>query len=80
MAQNVALQHGEVIRNHFIAVVDLAEAAWDWQRDGEPPADNPAYYLRYCKTFARMGGTMRYLKADNRDFFLALLRALPTAP
>jgi hypothetical protein len=23
-----------------------------------------------------MGGTMRYLQADNRDFFLSLVRAL----
>ena len=76
MAQNVALQKGAPISRHFILVVDIAEAPWDWLRDGEPPADNPAYYLRYCKTFARMGGTMRYLRSDNRDFFLALLRAL----
>ena len=34
--------------------------------------DHPAYYLRYCKTFSRMGGEMRYLSADNRDFLLAL--------
>jgi hypothetical protein len=57
-------------------VVDLAESAWDWARDGEPPADDPAYYLRYCKTFSRMGGSMRYACADNRDFLLALLREL----
>jgi hypothetical protein len=38
--------------------------------------DNPAYYLRYCKTFSRMGGTMRYLCADNRDFLLTLLQEL----
>ena len=37
---------------------------------------DPAYYLRYCKTFSRMGGTMRYMQADNRDFFLSLLQAL----
>jgi hypothetical protein len=76
MAQNLALQQGSLIRNHFILVVDLAKSTWDWQRDGEPPVDNPAYYLRYCKTFARMGGTLRYLQADNRDFFLSLLREL----
>lgn len=76
MAQNAALQRGQAIRNHFIVVVDLAESGWDWQRDGEPPLDNPAYYLRYCKTFARMGGAVRYLQADNRDFFPALLHAL----
>jgi hypothetical protein len=76
MAQNVALQNGTSITKHFVVVVDLAASTWDWQKDGEPPADNPAYYLRYCKTFARMGGTMRYLQSDNRDFFLALLQAL----
>ena len=76
MAQNVALQSGKPIRNHYILVVDLAESTWDWQRDGEPPADSPGYYLRFCKTFARMGGSMRYVRADNRDFFLSLLRAL----
>ncbi len=76
MAQNLALQRGQAIRNHFVAVVDLAESTWDWQRDGEPPVDNPTYYLRYCKTFARMGGRMRYLQANNRDFFLSLVHAL----
>lgn len=76
MSRNVAIQRGASIENHFILVVDLAESTWDWQKDGEPPSDNPAYYLRYCKTFARMGGTMRYLSADNRGFFPALLRSL----
>jgi hypothetical protein len=77
MGQNLARQRGERIRNHFIVVVDLAESTWDWEKDGEPPVDNPAYYLRYCKSFARMGGTLRYLRADNRDFFLSLLHTLP---
>jgi hypothetical protein len=76
MAQNLARQQGRHIDRHFIAVVDLAEAAWDWQRDGEPPQEHPAYYLRYCKTFSRMGGEMRYLRADNRDFLLALWQGL----
>ena len=56
-------------------VVDLAESPWDWSR-GEPPEDNPAYYLRYNKTFSRMGGTMEYLRADNRDFLLTLVQLL----
>ena len=76
MAQNLSLQRGEAIDRHFIAVVDLAESRWDWQKNGEPPMNNPAYYLRYCKTFSRMGGTMRYVAADNRDFLLALSQAL----
>jgi hypothetical protein len=76
MARNIALQGGRSIENHYILVVDIAESAWDWTRDGEPPITNPAYYLRYCKTFSRMGGTMRYMQADNRDFLLSLTRAL----
>ena len=76
MAQNLALQQGGRIDRHFIAVVDLAEATWDWRQNGEPPKDNPAYYLRYCKTFNRMGGEMRYLCADNRDFLLTLTQML----
>lgn len=75
IAQNVALQHGQKIANHFMLVVDLAPSHWDWSR-GEPPVDNPDYYLRYNKTFSRMGGTMRYLSLDNRDFLLHLFRAL----
>ena len=76
MAQNLAYQQGRAIKNHHIVVVDIAESTWDWQKDGEPPMDNPAYYLRSCKTFSRMGGTMRYLRADNRAFFLSLLHSL----
>ena len=75
MAQNIAIQEGKHIDNHFIIVVDLQESRWDWSK-GEPPQDNPDYYLRYCKTFARMGGTMRYLELDNRDFLLALIQRL----
>lgn len=76
MAQNLEIQKGSHIDNHYILVVDLAESEWDWNKDGEPPADNPAYYLRYCKTFHRMGGEMHYLTADNRDFLLALYQKL----
>ena len=76
MAQNLHRQHGQQITNHFIVVVDLMVSTWDWQTAGEPPLDNPAYYLRYCKTFSRMGGQMRYVTADNRDFLLNLVQAV----
>lgn len=76
MAQNMQIQNRSHIDNHYILVVDLAESDWNWDKDGEPPMDNPAYYLRYCKTFHRMGGEMRYLRADNRDFLLALYQQL----
>ncbi len=75
MSQNIAIQQGKHIDDHYIQVVDLAESDWDWSQ-GEPPEDNPAYYLRYNKTFSRMGGTLDYLQADNRDFLLALTRQL----
>ena len=75
MAQNLAIQRGEHIDNHYLFINDLARSTWDWSR-GEPPEDNPAYYLRFNKSFSRMGGTMRYLSADNRDFLLSLTRWL----
>ncbi len=75
ICQNVAIQKGERIDNHFILVVDLAKSHWDWSK-GEPPIDNPDYYLRYNKSFNRMGGEMRYLTADNRDFLLAISHSL----
>ena len=76
MSQNLEIQRGSHIDRHYMLIVDLAEAEWDWSKDGEPPMDNPAYYLRYCKTFNRMGGEMHYLTADNRDFLLALYQKL----
>ena len=75
MGQNLARQRGESIRTHSLFVADLAECPWDWSR-GEPPEENPAYYLRYNKTFSRMGGSMRYLQADNRALLLNLLHRL----
>jgi hypothetical protein len=79
MAQNLAHQRGEAIAGHTMTVVDLAESHWDWSQ-GEPPQDSPDYYLRYCKTFSRMGGTMHYATADNRDFLLALTHELAGGP
>jgi hypothetical protein len=79
MAQNVAIQRGQHIDDHFILVSDLAESDWDWSQ-GEPPVDNPAYYLRYNKSFSRMGGTMRYLQIDNRDLLLSLSKMLSESP
>jgi hypothetical protein len=75
IAQNVAMQSKQRLADYYIQVVDLAACSWDWSQ-GEPPQENPAYYLRYNKTFSRMGGTMNYLQADNRDFLLALIKHL----
>jgi hypothetical protein len=71
MARNTALREGRTLDHFYLMVVDLAEASWDWSQ-GEPPVESPAYYQRYNKTFSRMGGTLRYLGADNRDFLTAL--------
>jgi hypothetical protein len=76
MSQNLEIQSGGHINNLFIIIADLAKNEWDWNKKGEPPSDNPAYYLRYCKTFSRMGGEMHYLQADNRDFLCELYHNL----
>lgn len=76
MSQNLQIQKGNHIDDHYMLIVDLAKSTWDWQKDGEPPQTDPGYYLRYLKTFSRMGGIMKYLSADNRDFLLALYQTL----
>ena len=73
MSQNLAKQQGKRIEKHFITVVDIAESSWDWSQ-GEPPEEHPEYYLRFNKSFSRMGGAMRYLQMDNRDFLLHLVQ------
>lgn len=75
MARNVALQKGKDIRDCSIHVVDLQEETWDWN-EGEPPMDNPAYYLRFMKTFNRMECRIDYTAVDNRDFLLHLYQEL----
>jgi hypothetical protein len=48
--------------------VDMQDGGgWDWTV-GEPPKTNPAYYLRFCKSYARMGGSMHYVQSDNAAF------------
>lgn len=76
IANNLLLREGKCVAGHLIAVVDIAEGGgWDWSA-GEPPMDNPAYYLRYCKSFSRMHGDMRYIQMDNRAFLQALYQRL----
>jgi len=74
---NLRLQAGRpIVRGHAIYVLDIQPgSAWDWSK-GEPPKNNPAYYLRFCKSFSRMGGSMRYLQCDNVTFIHNLLWAL----
>ena len=64
------------VTGHSIFVVDLQDGGgWDWTQ-GEPPKSSTAYYLRFCKSFSRMGGTMHYVQNDNAAFVHALLHAL----
>jgi hypothetical protein len=66
---NLRFQEGRPpVRDFSIFVVDLQDGGnWDW-RKGEPPKDNSAYYLRFCKSFSRMGGAMNYVQCDNLAF------------
>jgi hypothetical protein len=75
---NLRLQDGRpIVSGHSIHIVDLQEGGgWDWSQ-GEPPKTNPAYYLRFCKSYARMGGTMRYIPCDNLLFLHNLYHRLP---
>jgi len=74
---NLRLQTGRpIVRDHTIYVVDLQDGGnWDWTK-GEPPKDNPAYYLRFCKSFSRMGGAMHYVQCDNVSFLHHLFHEL----
>jgi hypothetical protein len=74
---NLRLQSGRnIVQNHAIYVVDIQDGGnWDWSQ-GEPKKDNPAYYLRFCKSFSRMGGEMKYVQCDNAGFLHHLLEQL----
>jgi hypothetical protein len=79
-ANNLRLQEGRpIVAGHSIYVVDLQDGGgWDWSR-GEPPKANPAYYLRFCKSYARMGGEMHYLQCDNAAFLHNLYHRIRAA-
>lgn len=74
---NLRLQAGRsIVRGHTIYVVDLQDGGnWDWTV-GEPPKTNAAYYLRFCKSFSRMGGAMHYAQCDNVAFIHNLCHQL----
>lgn len=76
-ANNLRVAEGRpLLKDHHLAIVDLQDGGgWDWSQ-GEPPSTNPAYYLRFCKSFYRMGGTLDYVRCDNRVFLVGLLRRL----
>lgn len=67
MAKNLARQKGEALENYYLAVNDIQPGSWNWL-NGEPPKGHPAYYLRFNKSFSRMGGRLDYIELDNRAF------------
>jgi rfaE bifunctional protein nucleotidyltransferase chain/domain len=76
MANNISLQKTKKrIDDFMIFANDIQPGDWNWTK-GEPPKNNPAYYLRFNKTFSRMGGDFYYLRLDNRDFVLNLFHLL----
>jgi hypothetical protein len=75
VANNLRSQAGQPPLRPHIAVNDLVEMSWNWSA-GEPPPDDPAYYVRFCKSFSRMGGDMTYIQGDNRALLQHLCREL----
>ena len=77
---NLRRQAGRpAVSGHAIFVVDLQDGGgWDWSR-GDPPKTNPAYYLRFCKSYSRMGGAMCYVQCDNATFAHHLWHELSAA-
>jgi hypothetical protein len=80
-ANGVRAKEGrKLLSGHHLVIVDVQDGGgWDWSQ-GEPPSTNPAYYLRFCKSFYRMGGTLDYIRCDNREFLMHLLRKLGVSP
>jgi len=80
MARNVSLQQipPNPIKDFTIIVNDIQPAGdWDWTSSQDPPKSSPAYYLRFCKTFHRMGAKeMQYLQLDNQAFIHNLYHEL----
>ncbi len=75
VANNLRRQQGDETISPFVAINDLAPMNWDWS-SGEPPIDNPAYYLRFCKSFHRIASELAYAAGDNRTFIAGLWERL----
>ncbi len=77
MGRNEARQEGRKIEDFMIVVNDIQEGNWNWNSGVEPSKDDPAYYLRFCKTFSRASAReMHYIQGDNRNFLLNLYQYL----
>ncbi len=78
VAKNIAHQQNKQITNFTIIINDIQDSGnWDWKTSQDPPKTSPAYYLRFCKTFHRMGSKeMHYIQEDNRAFLQNLYNEL----
>ncbi len=78
MSRNVALQKNKKIDDFLIVINDIQGVGeWDWKSEKEPPKEHPSYYLRFCKTFHRMGAReMIYIQEDNKIFLTNLYHEL----
>lgn len=75
MANNLRYHQHKPLNSFHIAVADIQPGNWEWS-NGEPPKDNPAYYLRFCKSFSRLSDDFTYLQVDNRAFIHQLFHKL----
>lgn len=77
---NLRLQDGRpTVSGLKIYVIDLQDSGnWDWTQ-GEPPKTNAAYYLRFCKSYSRMGSDMQYVQCDNMVFLQNLYQTINTS-
>ncbi|MAH07000.1 hypothetical protein CMI38_01985 [Candidatus Pacearchaeota archaeon] len=77
-SRNEAKQRGKEIKDFMIIVNDINEGGdIDWNSSEEPSKDNPAYYLRFCKSFRRAGAReMQYIQEDNKTFLTNLYHEL----
>ncbi len=74
---NLRLQNGlDVVRGHTLLRRRPPGRRRLGLDRGEPPKTNPAYYLRFCKSFSRMGGELNYVQCDNLMFVHHLYRQL----
>jgi len=78
VARNIAHQNNQQITDFSIIINDIHPSGdWNWNSNQDPPKTSPAYYLRFCKTFNRMGAReIHYIQEDNRTFLMNLYKEL----
>ena len=67
MSRNIAKQEGKGVKDFMIVVNDIQKGEWNWGTGIEPTKDNPAYYLRFCKSFDRIGARKMHYIARSEE-------------